>query len=69
VQLLRAQQFDYEWPPGTHVVMHSDGMSARWSLGTYPGLSRRHPALIAAMLYRDHVRPKDDVTVVVARHR
>jgi anti-sigma regulatory factor (Ser/Thr protein kinase) len=69
VQLLRAQQFDYEWPQGSHVVMHSDGMSARWSLATYPGLSRRHPAVIAAVLYRDHVRPRDDVTVVVASHR
>ena len=46
VQLLRTQQFEYDWPPGSRVVMHSDGMSARWSVASYPGLqhaaSRRH---------------------------
>jgi anti-sigma regulatory factor (Ser/Thr protein kinase) len=38
VQLLRRQQFEYEYNRGSRVVMHSDGMSARWSLSTYPGL-------------------------------
>lgn len=66
VQLLRSQQFDYELAAGSRVVMHSDGMSARWSLSTYPGLFMRHASVIAAVLYRDHARPRDDVTVVVA---
>jgi hypothetical protein len=33
----------------------------------YPGLLKRHPDLIAATLYRDYARNRDDVTVVVAR--
>ena len=65
VQLLRTQQFDYEWPPACIVVMHSDGLSARWNLMDYPGLQHRHPSIIAAMLYRDFSRPRDDATVLV----
>ena len=43
------QQFEYDWPPASLVVMHSDGMSARWNLARSPGsATRRHPAIIAA---------------------
>ncbi len=69
VQLLRAQQFEYDWPRGGRVVMHSDGLSARWSVDSYPGLHTRHPAVIAAVLYRDFARKRDDVTVLVGCHR
>jgi anti-sigma regulatory factor (Ser/Thr protein kinase) len=69
LQLLRNQQFEYEWPGGSHIVMHSDGLSARWALQAYPGLRMRHPGVIAAMLYRDFVRRRDDATIIVACHR
>jgi len=66
----RAQYFrdySYPWERGSLLVMHSDGMSAHWSLDTYPGIRNRHPAVIAATLYRDLYRGRDDVTVLVAR--
>src|ERR1700722_18648979 len=69
VLLLRSQQFEYEWPAGSLVVMHSDGLSARWSLSAYPGLQVRHAGVIAGVLYRDFARQRDDVTVLVACHR
>jgi anti-sigma regulatory factor (Ser/Thr protein kinase) len=69
VQLLRKQQFEYDWRPGNCIVMHSDGMSARWSLGAYPGLFSHHAAVIAGVLYRDFGRPRDDVTVLVTGAR
>lgn len=69
LQLLRTRQFEYEWPLGSRVVMHSDGLSARWSLSTYPGLHLRHSAVIAGVLYRDFGRPRDDITVVIACQR
>jgi hypothetical protein len=69
LQLLRTQQFEYAWPAGSHVVMHSDGLSARWSAQDYPGLLSRHPAIIAGVLFRDFGRGRDDATVVVAAHR
>jgi anti-sigma regulatory factor (Ser/Thr protein kinase) len=68
MQLLRAQQFEYEWPAASVAVMHSDGLSARWNLSDYPGLFQRHAAVIAAALYRDNVRARDDATIVVARY-
>jgi anti-sigma regulatory factor (Ser/Thr protein kinase) len=69
VQLPRKQQFEYDYNPGSRIVMHSDGMSARWSMGDYPGLFTHHAAVIAAVLYRDHARSRDDVTVVVCGGR
>jgi hypothetical protein len=70
VKLLRNQQFEYEWPKGSLVVMHSDGLSARWNLAVYPGLHlHHHPGVIAGVLYRDFVRRRDDATVVVASFR
>jgi anti-sigma regulatory factor (Ser/Thr protein kinase) len=63
---MRVQEFEYTLPSAGLVVMHSDGLTTSWSLEAYPGLSRRHPALIAATLYRDASRGRDDVCVVVA---
>jgi anti-sigma regulatory factor (Ser/Thr protein kinase) len=68
VNLLRTQQFEYDWPIGSLVVMHSDGMSARWDLKAYPGLMQRHPAIIAGLLFRDFARSRDDVSVLVVSH-
>ena len=47
--------------------MHSDGLLSRWSLDGYPGLMRRDPSVIAGVLYRDYLRTKDDVSVVVVQ--
>jgi hypothetical protein len=69
VNLLRKQQFDYAVDPDCRMVMHSDGLSARWATASYPGLWLRHAAVIAAVLYRDHARARDDVTVLVVGGR
>jgi anti-sigma regulatory factor (Ser/Thr protein kinase) len=65
----KVQEFAFPWPRGALLIMHSDGLGTHWDLGTYPGLSTRHPALIAAVLYRDYDRGRDDVSVVVIRNR
>lgn len=67
VAMRKAQNFDYECPGGSLLIMHSDGLQSRWSLESYPGLAERHPALIAAVLYRDFFRGRDDVTVCAVR--
>ena len=64
----RVQTFTYEWPRGSLLIMHTDGIATHWSLAKYPGLMRRRPDVIAGVLYRDHRRGTDDATVVVARH-
>ena len=61
----RTQQFEYTREPGALLIMHSDGVSARWDLKNRADLLARHPAIIAAALYRDHGRERDDATVVV----
>ncbi|HZW33059.1 MAG TPA: SpoIIE family protein phosphatase [Isosphaeraceae bacterium] len=63
----KIQAFDYPWAEDAVVILHSDGLATRWDLDNYPGLSRRHPALLAGLLYRDHRRGRDDVSVLVAR--
>jgi anti-sigma regulatory factor (Ser/Thr protein kinase) len=61
----KVQAFDYPYHGGV-VVMCSDGVATNWSLDRYPGLVQAHPSLIAAVLYRDFGRRRDDVTVAVA---
>jgi anti-sigma regulatory factor (Ser/Thr protein kinase) len=61
----RLQEFEYPRPPRAILVMHSDGVSARRSLAHTHELLHRHPATIAAVLYRDHGRGRDDATVLV----
>lgn len=63
--LTRLQQFEYERSAPSLLVMHSDGLSARWDLRNNAPLLARHPAVIAAVLFRDHARVRDDATVVV----
>ena len=63
----RVQGNAMESGAGSLLVMHSDGLSARWSLDAYPGLRVRHPKVVAGVLYRDAGRQRDDATVVVAR--
>jgi anti-sigma regulatory factor (Ser/Thr protein kinase) len=65
--LRKIQQFQYPWPAGALLVMNSDGLVSSWSLDRYPGLVSRAPSLIAAILYRDFHRGRDDTTVVVLR--
>ncbi|HEY4369527.1 MAG TPA: SpoIIE family protein phosphatase [Steroidobacteraceae bacterium] len=63
----KVQTFDYPITDDGVVVMNSDGLATSWSLQRYPGLLAAHPSLIAAVLYRDFSRRRDDVTVLVAR--
>ena len=62
----KAQSFDYPLNNGL-MILHSDGLSSSWTLDRYPGLAYAHPTLIAAILFRDYWRERDDVTVLVAR--
>jgi anti-sigma regulatory factor (Ser/Thr protein kinase) len=67
VQYRKAQAFDLHVVPGNLLVMHSDGLQARWNLRDYPGLLQRHPAMVAAVLQRDFDRGRDDAGIIVVR--
>jgi hypothetical protein len=59
--------FDYPLPAGATVVMHSDGLTERWTAEDRSRLFGRDPLLIAATLLRDAGVRKDDAGVLVAR--
>ena len=63
------RDYSYAWSDDSLLVMHSDGLATHWSFDGMPGLRRRHPAVVAAVLYREFSRRRDDVTVLVARDR
>jgi hypothetical protein len=66
-EMRKIQEFSYDWTPDALLVMHSDGLSGRWDLGRYPGLSNRDPSVVAGVLYRDFSRGRDDALIVVIR--
>jgi len=63
----RTPTYSYPWDPGTVLILTSDGIKTRLDTGRYPGLTARHPEIIAALLHRDFSRQTDDSTAVVAR--
>jgi anti-sigma regulatory factor (Ser/Thr protein kinase) len=63
----RIQQFEFDFPKNSMLIMFSDGLVTHWNLEDYPGLAGKHPGLIAGVLYRDHDRGRDDVTVTVLK--
>jgi anti-sigma regulatory factor (Ser/Thr protein kinase)/serine/threonine protein phosphatase PrpC len=66
-EMRRVQSFSYPWNEGDVLILASDGISTSWNLSHYPGLLQRDPALIAAVVYRDHCRGNDDATVVAMK--
>jgi hypothetical protein len=56
------------WPSGSCLVLWTDGLTSRVDLAREPDLLRHDPAVVAAVLHRDHARERDDATVVVAYH-
>jgi hypothetical protein len=66
-QVRTFREFTYPLETGTLMVLYSDGLGTRWDLSAYPGLKNKPCSLIAGVLWRDHVRGRDDSTVVVAR--
>jgi len=62
-----AQEFDVAWARDAMLILHSDGIGTRWDLSAYPGLQLQPATVIAAVLYRDFVRGRDDATVVVVK--
>jgi len=56
------------WAPGGVLVLWTDGLTTRVHASGHPGLLEHHPAVVAAALYRENSRERDDATIVVLRH-
>lgn len=67
-QVHKFQEFTVPWSKDSILIMHSDGLGSKWDLSQYPGLGSKHPTIIAATLYRDFRRERDDVTVLAAKN-
>ena len=67
--LRKVQEFSEKWERDALLIAHSDGINTRWDLDLYPGLVHCHAALIAAVIYRDFSRGRDDSAVVVVREQ
>lgn len=64
----KLQEFTLPWEQDSVLIMHSDGLISKWDLKLYPGLCSKPASMIAAVLYRDFDRERDDVTVLVAKN-
>jgi len=67
LQARTIRQFEYEVPPGSAVVLHSDGVSSRWEAAALPALEARDPLLIAAVLLAEAGVHRDDAGVLVLK--
>jgi hypothetical protein len=61
--------FTNPWPADAVLFMASDGLKSQLQWNRYSGLIERPPGLIAGVLYRDHLRGRDDATALAVSHR
>lgn len=68
-EMRRTKEMSYPWNELTTVVLHSDGLQTHWSAAAYPQALTSEASLLAATLYRDFNRGRDDVTVLAIKWR
>ncbi len=63
-QVRRIREQRYDLPPDARVVLHSDGLTSKWTMPA--ALAHREPVLAAAWLLREAGVRHDDASVMVA---
>lgn len=66
-QMHQLRTYEHRLPPHGILVMHSDGLSERWTHGDLAGLIHHPPALIAAALLRQAGTRRDDASAVIVK--
>jgi serine phosphatase RsbU (regulator of sigma subunit) len=61
------RSFGQTLPPGSTLVLHSDGLTERWNPAALPGLFSRSAAVVAGQLLREAGVRRDDASVLAAR--
>ncbi|MEU7697022.1 ATP-binding SpoIIE family protein phosphatase [Streptomyces sp. NPDC039028] len=61
------RSFQGRLDPGAVLVLHSDGLSDRWSPADFPGVFRRRPSVIAGHVLGQAGVRRDDAGILVAR--
>lgn len=63
----RLENNTYDLEKLQFMIFCSDGIKTRWDIMKYPGILRYDPMLLAAVLYKDHGRKTDDMTIVIVK--
>ncbi|MFE0681862.1 SpoIIE family protein phosphatase [Streptomyces sp. NPDC058961] len=66
-QMRQLRTYEAQLPAAGVLVMHSDGLSERWSAADLAGLLHHPPAVLATGLLRQAGTRRDDASVVIAR--
>ncbi len=66
-QMRSMRTFEQPLSPGSALVMHTDGLTERWSPSALPGLLLHSPVVMAGQLLREAGIRHDDAGVVVAK--
>jgi anti-sigma regulatory factor (Ser/Thr protein kinase) len=67
LQMRSVQPMSAAWDAHALLVLHSDGIASRWTLAATPGLMQASAIVVAAWILHQHLRGRDDATVVVVR--
>ena len=59
---------EHPFPPGTALVMHSDGVRSQWDFKDFPWIGRESASITAQRLLTTLAREDDDATVLVIRN-
>ncbi len=63
----RIENFETDMEKYQQLILCSDGIRTRWDLTKYPGILKYDPMILAAVIYKDHARKTDDMTVLVVK--
>ncbi|MGC5364597.1 ATP-binding SpoIIE family protein phosphatase [Streptomyces sp. DT24] len=66
-QMRTLRTFEQPLVPGGALVMHSDGLTERWTAGAIPNLLRHTPTVMAGHLLREAAVRRDDAGIVVVK--
>ncbi|MDI5964483.1 ATP-binding SpoIIE family protein phosphatase [Streptantibioticus silvisoli] len=66
-QMRGLRTFEYPLAAGGALVMHSDGLTEKWTPGALPGLLGHLPAVVAGQLLREAAVRRDDAGIVVVK--
>lgn len=66
-QMRTLRTFEQPLVPGGALILHSDGLTERWSADALPGLLQRSPTVIAGQLLREAAVRRDDAGIVVVK--
>ena len=67
IRLANVKLYHHVWDGRGLLILHTDGLNTRWDPSKYPGILNHHPAVVAAVIYRDHDRGSDDSTILVLK--